>query len=112
MATDREKKREERKQKRKNKKTPVAKINLPKARAQLKRQKEMNRIRSDRDGASSLITGLIVALIIIFVLLGGINQRKTWEAAQRLGSNIGHTISSWFSADDIEVNDDGVYIKP
>lgn len=111
MATDREKKREERKAKREKKKAPTAKISLPKARAQLKRQKEMNRMRSDREGANNLLTGLIVVLLILFILLGGINQRKTWEAAKRLGANVGQTVASWFNPDSVDVNDDGVYIK-
>lgn len=63
-------------------------------------------------GLADIIVSIVVFLAILFVLMGGINQRKFIESTFKLGEDIGKTVSGWFGADNIEINEDGVYIKP
>ena len=58
--------------------------------------------------------GLVVVgiLLILFIFLGGINQRKAITWIVDFSQNIGHKVSSWFNPDNIEINDDGVYYRP
>lgn len=59
------------------------------------------------------ITGTIFAiLLVIFVLTGGINQRKFLEGVYELSQKIGINLGNKVSTDNIEINEDGVYIKP
>lgn len=64
------------------------------------------------DGLFSFIAGTILVLLIIFVLLGGVNQKKAITWIFTFAQNIGHTVSDWFNPDNIDITDDGVYYRP
>lgn len=51
-------------------------------------------------------------LLVLFILMGGVNQRKFIEAVQRVSWNVSKTVGEWMQGPNIEVNDDGVYLKP
>lgn len=63
---------------------------------------------------SSLLFTIISILVIAYVLMGGINQRKFVKGVFDMAKTIGLTLSgqSENALDMIEVNEDGVYIKP
>lgn len=58
--------------------------------------------------------GIVVVgiLLLLFIFLGGINQRKAINWFFDFSHNVGHKISSWFDPDKVEVSDDGVYYRP
>ena len=64
------------------------------------------------DNVWTLCITILVILLILFVFLGGINQRKAIEWVKDFSENIGKTVSGWFNPDNIEVNEDGVYYRP
>lgn len=99
-------------EKKKKKKAEKVSINLPKARASMKRRFEMAQFKTNNDDMWKFISGAIIVLIVLFIIMGGINQRAAWNWFQNFGENIGKKISSFFNPDDIVVNDDGVYWKP
>jgi hypothetical protein len=87
-------------------------INLPKARASMKRSKEVNQMKQANSDMWSGI-GIILAVgIVLFILLGGVSQKGVWEAMKNWSHNIGETVSEWFEGGDVVVNDDGVYWDP
>ena len=98
-------------EKKKKKKSDNVTVNLPKARASLKRQREMGQLKGNYEDAWKAAGYVAIFLLILFVLLGGINQKKAWEWFKKLGYNIGHTVSSWINVD-VEATDDGIYIDP
>lgn len=87
-------------------------IKLPKAWASMKRRNETAQARENYKGIWTLITGVITLAIILFIILGGVNQRKLWETLQNWAINVGNTVAGWFGKGDIEVNDDGIYWRP
>ena len=64
------------------------------------------------DSVWTLCITILAILLILFVFLGGINQRKAIEWVKDFSENIGKTVSGWFNPDNIEVNEDGVYYRP
>lgn len=58
------------------------------------------------------ITTILIILVLAFILLGGVNQRKTVQWFVDLGHNIGESLNSWFNPENIDVTDDGVYYRP
>ena len=66
-------------------------VSLPKAWKSVKHRNEMAQGKANYEGIWKLITGIIIALGLAYILLGGINQR---------------------SGGGVIVNDDGIYIDP
>lgn len=95
----------------KKKKKESVNINLPKARASLKRQKEMKQMKTTNEDIITAVCVILGVLLIVFILLGGINQRKAWEWFKSFGQNVGQAVSQWFDGEVI-ANDDGVYYDP
>ena len=87
-------------------------INLPKARASMKRQREMGQMRTNYDDLWKAIGVVVVVLIIGFILLGGINQKSAWDWFVHFGENIGKGIGKWIDGGDVVTNEDGVYWDP
>lgn len=99
-------------EKKKKKKAEKVSINLPKARASMKRRFEMAQFKTNNEDMWKFISGAIIVLIVLFIIMGGINQRAAWNWCKNFGETVGKKISSFFNPDDIVVNDDGVYWKP
>lgn len=57
--------------------------------------------------------GLVVVgiLLLLFIFLGGVNQRKVVNWVVSFSQNIGRTVSGWFNPENIEISDDGVYYR-
>ena len=87
-------------------------IKLPKAWVSMKHRNETSQARTNYEDIFKLVGVLLAVGVILFILLGGINQRKAWEAMKKWANNVGRTVAGWFSKGDIEVNDDGVYWRP
>ena len=98
------------KEKSKKEKTSVK---LPSVRKSIARQKHLSQGKADWNGWVELATVGLVVLLILFILFGGINQRKFFETATKWSKTIGTKISQVFNPDkNIIVNDDGVYVDP
>lgn len=96
----------------KKKKKESMNINLPKARASMKRQREMGQMRTNYDDLWKAIGVVVVVLIIGFILLGGINQKSAWDWFVHFGENIGKGIGKWIDGGDVVTNENGVYWDP
>lgn len=96
----------------KKKKQKAVSVKLPNARKSIRRQRQMAQGKANYEGIMALIGGLLLIGIIAFVLMGGINQRKTFETIGEWSKNIGEKVNGWFNPNDIVVNDDGIYYKP
>lgn len=86
-------------------------IKLPKAWATMKRRNETSQARKTYDEFWKVMGTVVIIALILFVLLGGINQRKAWETLKKWGNNVASAIAGIFNLGDIEVNDDGVYLR-
>lgn len=94
------------------KKKEKTEIKLPKAWQSVKHRNEMAQGRETYNDLWKAIGILLAVGVLLFVLMGGINQRKAVEWFMEFGRRIGDTVDSWFNPDDIVVNDDGIYYKP
>lgn len=94
------------------KKKEKTEIKLPKAWQSVKHRNEMAQGRETYNDLWKAI-GIVLAIgVLLFVFMGGINQRKAIEWVMEFSRRIGDTVSSWFNPDDVVVNDDGVYYIP
>lgn len=87
-------------------------VSLPKARASVKRQKEMANMKATHDDTWKAIGFILAALVILFILLGGISQKGAWNVAKNWSKNVGEKVAEWFEGGDIVANEDGVYWDP
>ena len=87
-------------------------IKLPKAWTSMKHRNETAQARTDYTDLWKAIGVILIIVLILFIFLGGINQRKTIQWFKDFGANIGNTISKWFNPDKVEVNGDGIYYRP
>lgn len=81
------------------------------ARQSFKRQRQMQGYRNDRNTVLGLITAVLTVGIVWFVLAGGINQKAFFDECGRIANNIGNWFAERFGVDDIDVTDQGIYIK-
>lgn len=94
------------------KKKEKTEIKLPKAWQSVKHRNEMAQGRETYNDLWKAI-GIVLAVgVLLFVFMGGINQRKAIEWVMEFSRRIGDTVSSWFNPEDVVVNDDGVYYIP
>lgn len=87
-------------------------VRLPNAYRTIKRSNDMKQSKADFKSISSFIVGLIIAGLIAFVLLGGISQRGLVEWAFHWSDTVSQKVADWISGGGIEINDDGVYVRP
>ena len=106
---DENKKKEKKKEKKKKERVD---INLPRARASMKRSREVQQIKTNHEDLWKLIIIIIIVGAILFVLLGGINQRAAWETFKSFGKKIGETVSKWFEGGELQTNENGIYWRP
>lgn len=102
----------EEKKKEKKKRKERMDINLPNARRSMKRSREMRQERANYEDMWKFIGTGLALLAILFVLLGGINQRTTIEAINNIAQTIGNKVGNWLGGADVEVTEDGVYLQP
>ena len=101
------------KKKEKKKKTKnTTSVKLPSARKSIKRQRHMAQGKAEFEGLWGIITVVVVGALILFILFGGINQRKAWETMKEWGETIGQKVSEWINPDQVIFTDDGVYVDP
>lgn len=87
-------------------------IKLPKAWETVKHRNETAQGKANYEDLWKALGVVAIIGVILFVLLGGVNQRKVWEFAIDWSNNVGITISNWLSGGDVEVTEDGVYWDP
>lgn len=92
----------------KNKKTKNE-VKLPSARKSIKRQRHMAQGKAEWNGMMELLTGVIVVGLILFILFGGINQRKFFETMKNWSDTMGQKVQQIMNPDQVIVDDDGVY---
>ena len=54
---------------------------------------------------------LLIALIL-FILLGGVNQKAVFEFFIDWGKRVGEAVSNWLNSSDVVTNENGVYVQP
>ena len=89
-------------------------VKIPKVKVKLKNgQKNSGSIGEETGQAVFKAVMVIIGVgLVLFVLLGGINQRKFLESIFRIGSNIGEKTEKVTSPDIIDITDDGIYLNP
>lgn len=87
-------------------------VTLPKAWQSVKHQRETSQTKNNINDISSLIVGILIAILILFILLGGINQKAFVNFLFDWSKNVGDTVSSWINGANLQVTDDGIYIDP
>lgn len=55
---------------------------------------------------------VITTIIILMLAFGGINQRKLVNTTVEIINNIGDKIKKPFEKFELDLNDDGIYVKP
>ena len=95
--------------KRASKKKNSTSVKLPNARKSIKRQRHMAQGRAEWNSIWELVGGIAVVLLVIFILLGGINQKAFIETASEWAQTIGQKFQEVIHPDQVLVEDDGVY---
>lgn len=96
----------------KKKKKEKTEITLPNISRSIKRSNDMAQGKANYQDAWKAVGIIIAVLVVLFVLLGGINQRAFLDTMINFATNIGDKFTSWVDKGDIEVNSDGIYIRP
>lgn len=87
-------------------------IKLPKAWKSIKNRNDMAQARGNFEALGGLIAGVIVAIIIAFILLGGISQKGLINFCFDWSHNVMNKVSGWIEGGGVEVTDDGIYLNP
>jgi len=95
-----------------NKKKEKTSVTLPKAWQNVKHRNEMAQTRNNFEDTWKAIGTIIAILVILFVLLGGVSQRKIIHFVFSWSKNVGESISNWFEGGSIITNEDGIYWDP
>ena len=88
-----------------------ASVSLPKAWKSVKHSNDMKQSKANINSFWGLIIGIIMALVIAFVLLGGISQKGFLEFIFHWSEEVGHKISDIIDKD-VKITDDGIYVDP
>ena len=99
-------------EKNEKKKKDKDRIKLPKAWQSVKHREEMAQTRATYDDAWSAIGTILIILVIAFILLGGVNQRKLFGFFFDWSKNAGESVSNWLEGGSIVTNENGIYIDP
>ncbi len=105
---DAKKKEKDRKKKERDRK----RVSLPSARRRLLQSREMAQGKRTYEDLWKLAGTVLAFLGIMFVLLGGINQRAAVETIVRWGNNVGRFVSYLINPNSINLTENGVYIDP
>lgn len=97
------------KQKEPKKKKNSTSVKLPNARKSIIRQRRMAQGKAEYNGIFDLIGAVVVVGLILFILFGGINQRRFVETMDKWAQTIGYKFQQIVHPDQVIVNDDGVY---
>lgn len=82
------------------------------AAARIKNSREIAQGKRNYEAAYQFIVSILIFFVILFVLFGGINQRKFVEAVGRMGNTISEFVGKLINPEALNVTDDGVYIDP
>lgn len=96
----------------KKKKKEKTTVNLPSISKSIKRSNDTAQGKANYNDGMKVIGIVIGVVIVLFVLLGGINQRSFIETMMNFAHTVGDKFTSWIDKGDIDVNSDGVYIVP
>ena len=86
-------------------------VSLPKAWKSVKHSNDMKQSKANINSFWGLIIGIIMALVIAFILLGGISQKGFLEFIFHWSEEVGHKISDIIDRD-VKITDDGIYVDP
>ena len=84
-------------------------VKLPNARKSIVRQRRMAQGKAEYNGLFELIGAALIVILILFILFGGINQRKFVETMGQWSQTIGEKFQQIFHPDQVIIDDDGVY---
>lgn len=86
-------------------------VSLPKAWKSVKHSNDMKQSKANINSLWGLIIGIIIALVIAFILLGGISQKGFLDFLFHWSEEVGHKVSNTIDKD-VKITDDGIYIDP
>lgn len=86
-------------------------VSLPKAWKSVKHSNDMKQSKANINSFWGLIIGIIMALVIAFILLGGISQKGFIDFIFHWSEEVGHKVSNIIDKD-VKITDDGIYIDP
>ena len=86
-------------------------VSLPKAWKSVKHSNDMKQSKANINSLWGLIIGIIMALVIAFILLGGISQKGFIDFIFNWSEEVGHKVSNIIDKD-VKITDDGIYIDP
>jgi len=95
-----------------HKKSERVNINLPKARQQMRRTRELKQMRENHEDLFALLGTLLAIILILFIIMGGINQRALVESASQFAQTIGEKVANIFGTGEVITNSDGIYWQP
>lgn len=87
-------------------------VKLPNARKSIRRQREMAQGKANYNDAWALVGLVVGVLLILFVLLGGVNQKAVFETISDWAHSIGNTVQEWVSphVNNVIETENGIYI--
>lgn len=86
-------------------------VSLPKAWKSVKHSNDMKQSKANINSLWGLIIGIIMALVIAFILLGGISQKGFIDFIFNWSEEVGHKVSNIIDKD-VKITDDGIYVDP
>ena len=110
QSTNKYEQRKAEKQKKKDKKKPQS-VSLPNARRSIRRQREMAQGRANYEDTFKLVGVIASVLLVLFLLLGGINQRKFLTTIIDIGMGWGEKVGNLIGENQVEITEDGVYLE-
>lgn len=96
----------------KKKKKEKTTVNLPSISKSIKRSNDMAQGKANYNDGMKAVGIIIGILLVLFILLGGINQRAFVETMMNFAKTVGDKFTSWVDKGDVDITSDGIYIKP
>ena len=78
----------------------------------IRQSREVAQGKKNYEAWYSFIIAVLTFLLILFVLFGGINQRKFLFAVKDIGDTISEFMGKLINPQALNITDDGVYIDP
>lgn len=98
--------------KKKKEKTKREKAPKLSTRKRLLQSREVAQGKKNYEAFYSFILAVLGFFVILFILFGGINQRKFIMATKNLGETISGIVGRLINPSAFDITDDGVYINP
>ncbi len=96
----------------KKKKKEKVHIALPSAWKTIRHRNETGQARANYEDMWKAIGIILLIALILFILLGGVNQKAVLDFFIDWGKRVGEAVSNWLNSSDVVTNENGVYVQP